>query len=122
VNRLSNYEKGFEFAVKVCGTINLFFDLTGSKRAMPTPRSGAINGLKGDLMRLPKPIHNWCVECKNEEHVSKQLTNWWKQAEDAAYRMAQDPVLIINVEELDEILVIRRLDETVKELVIRSPV
>jgi len=121
VNRLSNYEKGFEFAVKVCRMFNLHFGLTGSKKVMPTPRSGAINGLKGDIMKLPKPIERWCIECKNEEKVSQQLVNWWNQAEDAAYRMAQDPVLIINIPELDEVLVIRRLDESIKGIVGQLP-
>lgn len=73
-----------------------------------TPGSGALNErhkLKGDLY-IPGKDNKFCIEVKHykEDHLTSkvltdkepQLLKWWNQAENQAYLVQKDPLLIFK--------------------------
>jgi Holliday junction resolvase len=68
--------KGKNFERKIAKAINEAF---GTNSARRTPCSGALDSFPGDVCLLPEPIHDFTIECKNQERMN--LWKWIAQAE-----------------------------------------
>lgn len=110
----SNWRKGEEFTKKIVKMINeaSWGSWSSYGGCKPTPRSGAIKGWKGDITGLPNHLNRFVIECKFH-HIIK-IGDWWKQVVSESIQMSKNPMLIFALG--DEILVVKRLKDELKEI------